>query len=327
MQTFVPLPGFVDSARVLDDRRLGKQRVETFQILRALTWPEYGWKNHPATKMWRGFTPALVCYGLACIEEWERRGRLDSTRAQLLEFTGGRVPVWEQLLDRGELPPWLGHSPVHISHQSALVRKAPEIYRPLFPEVPDDLPYLWPSPAFPRWPIRRGHSNAMPLVQALAMLGFEELRPWQRAAVDAVYEGNARTIEVAPGAGATSAGLLAALCTQGRTLWVTPGPPLPRTAGTPGERQPPQPASRTSPSIARPSSDAAALAMREEGAAEAEISFVRPETLAAAWSEDVGLVVIEGRTPVDPGHRVPVLRLVTQSAEPAESAESAEHRS
>ncbi|MFJ6723199.1 pyrimidine dimer DNA glycosylase/endonuclease V, partial [Streptomyces sp. NPDC091259] len=28
MQTFLPYPGFLDSATVLDPRRLGKQRVE-----------------------------------------------------------------------------------------------------------------------------------------------------------------------------------------------------------------------------------------------------------------------------------------------------------
>ncbi|MDQ1681515.1 MAG: hypothetical protein QOH99_56, partial [Frankiaceae bacterium] len=35
MQTFLPYADFGASARVLDDRRLGKQRVETLQILRA----------------------------------------------------------------------------------------------------------------------------------------------------------------------------------------------------------------------------------------------------------------------------------------------------
>jgi hypothetical protein len=42
------------------------------------------------------------------------------------------------------LPSWLGEPALHRSHQSALVRKLPEHYRPLFPEVPDDLPYVWP---------------------------------------------------------------------------------------------------------------------------------------------------------------------------------------
>jgi len=32
-----------------------------------------------------------------------------------------------------------------LSHQSNLLRKDPEFYRPVFgPDVPDDLPYVWP---------------------------------------------------------------------------------------------------------------------------------------------------------------------------------------
>jgi hypothetical protein len=76
IQTFLPCSGFTDSARVLDARRLDKQRVQTIQVLRALT--------------------------------------------------------------------------VHQSHRSALVRKDPGHYRPLFPDVPDDLPYVWPASERPR---------------------------------------------------------------------------------------------------------------------------------------------------------------------------------
>ncbi|MBP2338922.1 hypothetical protein JOF41_005100 [Saccharothrix coeruleofusca] len=149
MQTFLPCPTFARSAAVLDTRRLGKQRVETMQILRALVWPSYGWKNHPAVKMWRGFTPALVAYGVAVCDEWIRRGHRDGVRAALLPYTGGRVPEWSWCLREGLLPPWLGEEALHRSHQSALVRKDPEHYRPLFPDVPDDLEYFWPDPVFP----------------------------------------------------------------------------------------------------------------------------------------------------------------------------------
>lgn len=43
------------------------------------------------------------------------------------------------------LPPWLGDSAFHRSHQSALRRKDPAYYGPHFPDVSDDLPYLWPA--------------------------------------------------------------------------------------------------------------------------------------------------------------------------------------
>ncbi len=63
MQTFLPYPDFEASARVLDDRRLGKQRVEALQVLRALTRAQYGWKHHPAVRMWAGHEEALAAYG------------------------------------------------------------------------------------------------------------------------------------------------------------------------------------------------------------------------------------------------------------------------
>ena len=64
MQTFLPFADFEKTARLLDTRRLGKQRVKTLQIVRALTRPGHGWRNHPAVRMWRGYEEALGAYGL-----------------------------------------------------------------------------------------------------------------------------------------------------------------------------------------------------------------------------------------------------------------------
>ena len=80
MQTFLPYPAFVESARVLDRRRLGKQRVETLQVLRALTIHDYGWRNHPAARMWRDHLPALVAYGLVVADTWIAGGGSDTVR-------------------------------------------------------------------------------------------------------------------------------------------------------------------------------------------------------------------------------------------------------
>ena len=135
MQTFLPYPSFEDSAAVLDRARLGKQRVEALQVLRAVTIPTYGWRNHPAAKMWRGCVPALAEYALVMTDEWIARGHADTVRDQLLEFTGEPV----------DYPRWLGDPEFHRSHQSNLVRKDPEFYGPRFPGVPDDLPYVWPD--------------------------------------------------------------------------------------------------------------------------------------------------------------------------------------
>ena len=155
MQTFLPCAGFAESARVLDQRRLGKQRVEAIQVLRALTVPGYGWRHHPAAKMWAGYEEALVSYGLAICVEWCATGRADTCattlRTDLADTIGlTTVRTQQDLTKAGETPPWLGDPAFHLAHQSALVRKDPEHYRRHFPNVPDDLPYVWPASDRPR---------------------------------------------------------------------------------------------------------------------------------------------------------------------------------
>ncbi|NHA68498.1 MSMEG_6728 family protein [Phycicoccus flavus] len=148
MQTFLPHADFRASARVLDDKRLGKQRVETLQIVRALTVPGYGWANHPAVLMWRGHLEALGRYGLTMCEEWVGRGHADTCAetivADLAVAGVGRIRAYRDLAAAGGLPPWLLDRDLRLSHRSALVRKDPDHYGPLFPDVPDDLPYVWP---------------------------------------------------------------------------------------------------------------------------------------------------------------------------------------
>ena len=146
MQTFLPYEDFAASARVLDSARLGKQRLESLQALRALVLPVYGWSNHPVARMWRGYVPALTRYTLDVIDEWTARGNQDAIRPQVLEFA---PDVARATLASVAVPSWLGDPAFHDSHRSNLVRKVPELYRPLFPDVPDDLPYLWPGAEFP----------------------------------------------------------------------------------------------------------------------------------------------------------------------------------
>lgn len=131
MQTFLPVPDFDESACVLDWRRLGKQRVEALQILRALEDPGYGWQNHPAVRQWRGFTAALRLYKNAMIREWVRRGYRNT---MALSASGGRP----------KMPPWLGHAGFHLSHRSNLLRKDSAWYTQFGWRIRNDLPYLWP---------------------------------------------------------------------------------------------------------------------------------------------------------------------------------------
>jgi hypothetical protein len=147
VQTFLPYPSFARSAAVLDTRRLGKQRVEALQLLRGLRRPDYGWRHHPAVRMWRGFDDALLCYAVAITQRWRSLGYADSVLDMLLAEAPARPRAQIDLARRRRLPSWLGRRAFHRSHQSALVRKDPGHYRPFFPNVPDDLPYVWPAPA------------------------------------------------------------------------------------------------------------------------------------------------------------------------------------
>ena len=65
MQTFLPYSSFTESAKILDWRRLGKQRVEGMQIINAISGvprkdgkPYKGWTNHPCSVMWKPYLPA-----------------------------------------------------------------------------------------------------------------------------------------------------------------------------------------------------------------------------------------------------------------------------
>src|SRR3712207_5094321 len=98
MQTFLPVADFEDGARMLDSARLGKQRVETLQILRSLELPDYGWTTHPVVRMWRGRTPALVAYGLAMVRVWRERGFADTTAHQIAEFAPDMAGVSQEEL-------------------------------------------------------------------------------------------------------------------------------------------------------------------------------------------------------------------------------------
>lgn len=148
MQTFLPYADFEASARSLDAKRLGKQRVECIQVVRALTWEKYGWKNHPAVRMWRGFEEALGTYSFTCCDVWLDLGFADTCagtiRTDLAAAGVTRARSQDELAAADALPPWLGDKAFHRSHRSALVRKDPEFYRPRFGDVPDDLPYRWP---------------------------------------------------------------------------------------------------------------------------------------------------------------------------------------
>lgn len=137
MQTFLPYKSFAASAKCLDNRRLGKQRIEAWQIYQALTLPKYGWKHHPAVRMWKGYEPALCSYGWYICNEWKyNRGFNDTIE---FRFIDAMFDMESSIIT----PPWLNDSFCN-SHRSNLLRKDPKWYSQFNWQVPDNLPYIWP---------------------------------------------------------------------------------------------------------------------------------------------------------------------------------------
>lgn len=132
MQTFLPYEDFGQSLRCLDKRRLGKQRVEAMQILKALAEPTYGWQNHPAVKMWRGHEQALTMY-------------YNESLVAFAEVGGRNIKLQPKVVEPlVELPEWLGNEQVHSTHRANLLRKDPVHYGQFgWSETPVE-GYFWP---------------------------------------------------------------------------------------------------------------------------------------------------------------------------------------
>lgn len=133
MQTFLPYSSFQKSAACLDNKRLGKQRVEAMQILNVLAGKTTAWKHHPAVLMWSGYEKALRQYLRAVVMEWRRRGFKNSIR----------VPREAALLPH-EFPWWIGSRRFHSSQRSNLLRKDGRHYGRMGWKVNPNLPRYWP---------------------------------------------------------------------------------------------------------------------------------------------------------------------------------------
>ena len=161
MQTFLPYPDLLKSLMVLDYRRLGKQRVETKQLLKSMAYAGYattetvnlknlfvntewenkideifgvnykGWANHPARIMWQRNPGALAVYHDLSIIAWVRRG-----------YKNSMLPL--SVAGKHRLPEWFGNEEFHASHRSNLLRKDPVWYGNYEWTESPDMEYVWP---------------------------------------------------------------------------------------------------------------------------------------------------------------------------------------
>jgi hypothetical protein len=142
MQTFLPYPDYEKSLRVLDYRRLGKQRAEVLGILRSFQMkPDQdktlGFRD-PCKWMWWGHFNQLVEYGIVSCREWKRRGYKDNTEDQIAFYK-------DFFSSNNELPFWFGDEKIHFTHQCVLKKKDPVFYGEVFPEADPSVGYIWPD--------------------------------------------------------------------------------------------------------------------------------------------------------------------------------------
>jgi len=130
MQTFLPYRDFKQSAEVLDNKRLNKQILEGYQILKVLNSddPRAAWRNHPAVKMWRGAETTLYSYILSMADVATAKGiktdknleNIANLRNATRQNWGTQKPFWlnnQEIIDR-----------LTESHRANLYRKDPEFY-------------------------------------------------------------------------------------------------------------------------------------------------------------------------------------------------------
>ena len=119
--TFVTSSDVKLCAEVLDNKRLGKQRVEAKQILDVVmgTSTSKGWKSHPAALMWMGYEDALKVYINTMIDKWVERGFKNT----MIKYDVKTDINW---------PWWFSWEDLHLSHKCSLLRKNPKHYGPLW---------------------------------------------------------------------------------------------------------------------------------------------------------------------------------------------------
>lgn len=155
MQTFLPYPAMRDSLDALDNKRLNKQILECYQILKVLSGQSQSnaWRNHPAVLMWEGAENELWRYSQTAITLASMRGiKTDKNAENIAALTKLAVLSW------GDDEPMWRVNPttikrVNATHKANLYRKDPEYYAEYASAVNDEYnqpccdtcQYYWPT--------------------------------------------------------------------------------------------------------------------------------------------------------------------------------------
>ena len=149
MQTFLPCSSYTHSARVLDDKRLGKQRVECYQIARTLAGETNGWARHPAVMMWKGWEGDLLLYSRVVCIEWKERGFQDTVSLKLRDLEGKYPELF--YLESEDYPAWMIGTPFCSRHRAALLYKDFAHYSQFGWSEEPALDYWWPTKHLDEW--------------------------------------------------------------------------------------------------------------------------------------------------------------------------------
>lgn len=161
---------FNQTAKTLDYKRLGKQRVEAMQLLNILlnrfkidndyktydevkellqkydssNWPytqtytftknrveKNGWKKHPALTMWKGYVEELKLYFNCIVNEWKRREYKNNLPLENVDTKNLRIPPFLQNEDF-----------IKIQRQN-LIRKNQKYYSEYWKDLEPTEGYLW----------------------------------------------------------------------------------------------------------------------------------------------------------------------------------------
>jgi hypothetical protein len=128
MQTFLPYSTPADCAAALDNKRLNKQILECYQILKVISTNGKAWRNHPAVLMWEGAENELWRYTMAMVNEANHRGiktennlnNLNTLKSLYGKTWGDGQPVFAKTKE--------SFNRTVITHRANLYRKDPIYY-------------------------------------------------------------------------------------------------------------------------------------------------------------------------------------------------------
>lgn len=142
---------FKKTALILDNKRLGKQRVEARDILVILGNKKPSWmskkqfhfllrrySNHPAVKQWKDSEYFLFMYLVFIVFYWKFKGYKDNCLKQAEKFVFKET----KLFLNNKFPEFVFNQRFITAHRSNLLRKDLIYYRKFF-HCKKDLSYLW----------------------------------------------------------------------------------------------------------------------------------------------------------------------------------------